>query len=274
MAKLEKRCIFCERPGALTAEHVWGDWVKQYVPRFGNKHTQARVFVPKPGEPAPPTVKIRAGDTIDSAPEIVCSDCNSGWLSGIQNRAKPYLIPLFEGRSCVLDAVAQRAVVSWITMATMTAEFSNNDQAYVGVPQADRSWFMRAQTVPKGWAIWIGRHKIVDQAYRWIHLSFPILDTEDLPAVVSDNDRIPNSQTTKFTIGELFFFSFSSLPGIPEGWNWQNTPRARNRLERLFPQTHMTIFWPPMVMTDAQSINYGHAYLRYSDDLAKRTGYR
>ena len=103
MSAPEKKCIFCQRAGNLTAEHIWGQWTKQYVDRQSNKHTQARVFVPKPGEPDAPSVKIRAGDALDSAPEIVCAECNSTWMSGIQNRAKPFLIPLFEGRECNLD---------------------------------------------------------------------------------------------------------------------------------------------------------------------------
>ena len=221
-----------------------------------------------------PSVKVRAGDVLDSAPKVVCGKCNSTWMSGIQNRAKPYLIPLFDGHGCFVDARVQALIASWIAVATMTAEFSNNNEAYVGVPQADRDWIRETQTVPNGWCIWIGRHKLIAQDYRWIHTSFPILDAEDLPDVVADEDRVANSQTTKFTIGELFFFSFSSLPGIAEGWNWQSIPHARNRLVRIFPHTQTSIFWPPPAMSDSQAIEYGHAYLRYSEDLAKRRGYR
>jgi hypothetical protein len=274
MSAREKKCIFCGRVGTLTAEHIWGDWTKQYVPRSSNKHTQARVYIPKPGEPEPPTTRIRAGDPLDAAPEIVCGNCNSTWMSAIQNRAKPHLIPLFEGRPCVIDAHAQALISAWIAMATMTAEFSNNDEALVGIPQADRDWLMRTQTVPKGWGIWIGKRKVGSQGYRWIHAAFPILDADDLPAVVSDKDRAPNSQTTAFTIGELYFFAFSSLPRIADGWDWRTARRARRRLERIFPQRYLAIFWPPSPMNDRDAIDFGHAFLRYSEDLAKRRGYR
>ncbi|MDE3176824.1 MAG: hypothetical protein KGM15_12045 [Pseudomonadota bacterium] len=99
----------------------------------------------------------------------------------------------------------------------MTAEFSSKGNSFVGIPQEDREWLMRTQSVPKGWAIWIGKHVMNSQSYRWVHLSFQILDFDELPPEVKPEDRRPNSQTTKFTIGHLLFYSFSSLPTIAEG---------------------------------------------------------
>lgn len=76
---------------------------------------------------------------------------------------------------------------------TMTAEFSNDGEALVGVPQQDREWLRQTQTVPSGWAIWIGRRRMTTEAYRRVHAAFPILDAAELPAVIDEKARSSNS---------------------------------------------------------------------------------
>ena len=85
------------------------------VQRTANKHNHANVFVPRPGEPEPANVRIRAGDDLDAQVQIVCSECNSGWLSQIQNAAKASLIPLFEGNRRTLDQDSQKFVATWVS---------------------------------------------------------------------------------------------------------------------------------------------------------------
>src|SRR5258708_31591639 len=133
-------CVFCGLARKMTSEHVWGEWTKGYVERTANKHNHANVFVPRPSEPEPPKVRIRAGDHLDAQVRIVCSECNSGWLSQIQNAAKPLLIPLFEGSSCTLNQNSQELVATWIAMATMTGEYLSNDRQRIAIPQSDRTW--------------------------------------------------------------------------------------------------------------------------------------
>jgi hypothetical protein len=102
-----------------------------HVPRTMNKHNHANVFVPRPGEPDPADLRIRAGDPLSSQVKVVCGDCNSGWLNRIQEAARPLLLPLFEGSSHTINAVAQAKVSTWIAMATMTGEYMSQDERRV-----------------------------------------------------------------------------------------------------------------------------------------------
>ncbi len=154
-----KSCIFCQRPRKMSAEHIWGNWTKDVVARTSNKHDSAYVTVMKPGEPQPPQVRTRAGDPLDATVPIVCEECNSGWMSEIQNRAKPHLTPLFRGEVCQVDRIAQSAIAAWIAMASTTGEYSTKFPGRIAVQQGDRDWLMKTQTAPKNWRIWIGRHQ-------------------------------------------------------------------------------------------------------------------
>jgi hypothetical protein len=74
------RCIFCERPGNLSKEHLFPDWLGAYFPRNSQTRRNAtytqwkdEAVVHRPGERSrtehghPGTKKLRK----------VCEDCNN-----------------------------------------------------------------------------------------------------------------------------------------------------------------------------------------------------
>jgi hypothetical protein len=254
---------------------VWGEWTKGYVERTANKHSHANVFVPRPGEPEPPNVRTRAGDHLDAQVHNVCAECNSGWLSRIQNDAKSILIPLFEGRPCILDEGAQKALATWVAMATITGEYLAKDRQRIAVPQSDRTWLMQNGTAPPGWAIWIGHYARQQNPVQWVKAGFPVVDADELPETVSDDDRMPTLQTTAFSVGDFYAFAMSShFPEIPKGWDWRTAPAARTLMKPVWPPTIAVIDWPPLAMTDADAHSFATSVVRYFDDLALRKGYR
>ena len=118
----DKRCIFCRSSDRLTDEHIWGDWTKTYVERASKKHAFQDIRIPKPGVHKLAENRLRAGDPLISKVRIVCAKCNSGWMSQIQERAKPFLVHLFKGQFHALNRRAQTAIAAWVAMATMTGE--------------------------------------------------------------------------------------------------------------------------------------------------------
>ena len=115
-------CIFCERPAKMTNEHVWGKWLKPYAPPGVNKHELVYATLGKIGTQDKTYTQIKAGHPLNSQVRVVCAECNNGWLSGIQERAKSHMIPLIEGQQKLIGAEAQTAIATWATMATITGE--------------------------------------------------------------------------------------------------------------------------------------------------------
>jgi hypothetical protein len=148
------RCIFWE-PNTphtrLSREHIWGKWLKAYVQSTMKKHHMQGEVVGRPGTPISIKSTIRAGDPLKSKIKIVCEACNNGWMSRIQQRAKPFLIPLIEGSTSVLGTVAQKAIATWCVMATMTAEYLTHDLTSIAISQADRDWFRDHGSPPENW---------------------------------------------------------------------------------------------------------------------------
>ena len=112
-----------------------------------------------PSTPNVSTVKIRAGDPLRSKVRVVCETCNNTWLSAIQDAAKPLLIPMFDGATCVLGHEKQLTIATWISMATMTAEFLLHGKTQISVQQADRDWLRLNNRPPPDWRIWVGHYR-------------------------------------------------------------------------------------------------------------------
>jgi hypothetical protein len=270
-----KRCIFCGVAAKMSAEHVWGDWTKDYVARTSNKHNHANVFVPRPGKPEPTAVRIRAGDPLDSKVYVVCLPCNNGWLSAIQNQSKDLLIPLFDGRTCDLSPEDQSILATWMAMATMTGEYLSSDRSRIAVPQSHRTWLMDYKRPPAGWVIWAGHYERLNWPAQWVKAGFPIVDADELPEEMSDDEKRPTMQTTAFTVGKLFVFAMSSeFAEIPAGWDWRTAPLARTKLVKIWPTTGQAVGWPPPTMSDADADAFAGAVMFYFEELAQQRGFR
>jgi hypothetical protein len=145
-----RTCIFCQQPKPMSQEHIWGDWLKAHIPLAMNKHNMQAVRINQPGEPTTGNIFLRAGDPLRSTVKVVCADCNNQWLSEIQSRAKPFLIPLIKGERTALGTDAQQRVSAWCAMATMMAEYIDRDPHTIAVPQSDRDWLLNNGTAPPG----------------------------------------------------------------------------------------------------------------------------
>jgi hypothetical protein len=127
----------------MTNEHVWGNWLKPHVRGITNKHFLHQRIVGKQGTRDRHALQIRAGASpLHSKVAIVCTDCNSSWLSRIQENAKPHLLPLLEGKTnIVIGATAQKAIATWATMATITGEFIHRRLSSIAISNEARETF-------------------------------------------------------------------------------------------------------------------------------------
>ena len=269
-----KNCIFCGAAGKLSDEHIWGGWTSKYVPRPTNKHNFHSVVATTPTQEKSEPLRIVPGDPLNSKVRVVCKPCNNGWLSQIQEKAKPYLIPLFDGQTATLGKEAQRWIATWAAMATMTGEYLSRDMQNVAVPQQERTKFMRTRRPPQNWRIWIGKYEREKWAGQWRHNSFPIYSEDKIMEVTASGKRLPNHQTTSFIIGKLFVHVFSGhFRGIIMRWDWQNAPRALNALRQVWPIEQNVVHWPGAVMTDRDASDFAMAFIRRSAEIASKTRY-
>jgi len=236
----------------MSDEHIWGKWIKDYIRADRKKHHIHLTRIPSPKSPNITELRIRAGDPLSANVHVVCIDCNSTWMSRIQQETKPILIPLFQSKTTGLGPKAQAQLALWCTMATMTGEFIDRDPLGQGVTLAERQFFRQQSEIPPNWRIWIARYRRYKWKGEWIHLTVPILGPEDVPGIQPGDSAKPNTQTTTFVIGELYVHVMSSSghPDLTAKWNWPAFSRLTRLLIQIWPPKESFIAWPPESLTD------------------------
>lgn len=271
-ASAVEKCIFYEPSKShlpLDYEHVWGKWLKKIVRSDMNKHHLREREIGRPRSADKTKVTLRAGDPLQMSLKIVCKACNSGWMSRTQNDAKPFLIPLIQGRKTVLGEKGQKAIAAWCAMATMTGEYSVRDENAVAVSQAERNWIRDQGSPPENWKIWIGYYP--SRKGGWNHYVVPVLGSEDGAKITDEGFALPNSQTTTFAIGNLFVHVFSSTgdPDMVAKWEWPLGTRIALNLPRIFPSKESVIVWPSNGLSEAEVRQVSSLFERVIDGASR-----
>jgi hypothetical protein len=92
-----RQCAFCPSTASLTGEHLRSDWVNKLLE--GRTH---RYDIYQRSYGTSPTQWT--GKRFDVKAKVVCGDCNSGWMSRVDNDAKYCLqdIILYDCKVCIL----------------------------------------------------------------------------------------------------------------------------------------------------------------------------
>ena len=155
-----RKCIFCDEPGKISKEHIFGLWLRKLFPR--DKHTTHTsiytAWLDESGSHTPAEKRDRLQGHVGSKSlKVVCQQCNSGWLSQLETHIQPTLIPLITGERRNLTESEQTLLATWATKIAMVAEhFRPIDD---GISQDERTWLMNELTPPAKWFVWIAAYE-------------------------------------------------------------------------------------------------------------------
>jgi hypothetical protein len=263
MARPQRFCIFCGKAG-LTHEHVWADWLKKFIPKDMVEHDSLFAIVHTTH--SEPRRKKRAGDLRSRRLRVVCKSCNSGWMSRLQEKAKPCLLPLVLGEVTAFDVDTQSILTAWIAMFVMVAEYFN--PATVTSTQEQRSFLMHSGKAPtENWKIWIGDFERVNWKGQLVHFTVPISSPLHRPETMDNGLPRPNTQTMTFVVGRLFVHVASSVIDIFEDWRLARP----DLLKQIWPIRRNIIGWPPKIaVTDRIADDIAGEFHRRSDEVGRR----
>lgn len=207
--------------------------------------------------------KLRQGSIFTKKLRVVCgkrddtTKCNNTWMSGIEEAAKPYLIPLFKGEKIILNRQQQLSVAAWIAIKTVIAEyfFVNN----VAITKDERTYIWKNKMPPLHWKIWLARYQGTEWSpARYSHHGFQLNFSPTIEHYLLSPKYVEhaqcNSQSSTFVIGELIIHVISSV-------HQDLVSQIRSNLQQLWPSPedpfihplHKEIIWPPsLVLNDDQ----------------------
>ena len=100
------KCLYCSYEGVLSQEHVLPDWLSNAFPPHSRKSYK---ILERPdfmdfSRRSHVNRKFYSQNKAiyDSKVYNVCRECNNGWMSNLQNIAKPFVISLGRGNGIIL----------------------------------------------------------------------------------------------------------------------------------------------------------------------------
>jgi hypothetical protein len=235
------KCIFCDSMG-ITKEHMWADWLRKYIPRQLQNHaTSFAKYHPDIIERA---IVTRTGDPHSRRIKCVCGNCNNGWMSQIQESAKPYIIPLLRGIPVAFSRNSQTILATWITMMVMVAEHLNTEM--VSISAEERRQFSADQKPLLNWRIWIGHHAAITHPL-FSHSVMSFAAEQEIQRLGLNAAEAANTQTTTILLGKHFLIHVMSSA---VAWNiiqmWRLPPEIAAGLVEIWTVRYQYAAWPPL----------------------------
>lgn len=256
-------CVFCGgRP--LTKEHLWPKWMGEAFPAMNEG---ADHFRTPPGGGPP---KRWSATPFSRTVRALCRPCNNGWMSEIERRTKPLLLPLFLGDSVELDPERQTILATWVMGKVLVhayAEIRPNP-----IPRSHYDYYYAHKRPPAGTAIWLGAHtpRVYDDG-RSLVLQGRAHPIQPRPGVKSESiDEFYRVKAKAYglTLGfgdaafQLFGSDYLDAGALPP------SDDARPALRRIWPAGPRTT-WPPPIRLTAAIGDLSQLHLAFISSIAE-----
>jgi hypothetical protein len=238
-------CRFCGATNRqITKEHVWPDWLRDYLPPVSELHDIERY--------SPGTKRQRLPQPfLRTTVRAFCDGCNSGWMADIEAAAKPIVGPMVVGRAMDLDADAQQIVANWVALKGLVAAVTSNLEQEI--PNSHYRHVHNFQGAPPDtMRVWVSRRRnLADAPTGRLHIFdfhfMPVSNKFRQFPIPPDVERYRREggvfNGTIFQVGHFFALAFQhDWPGL------RTYPKpgseAVDALPPIWP-IGPTVHWPP-----------------------------
>ncbi len=230
-------CIFCGgRP--VSKEHIWSEWTYEYIPRAASNHSTATFRATNPLFGQHDT-KRHNGAVNSRKIHAVCETCNNGWMSVLENAAKPHLIRLFCGKPISLSEPEQKVIATWVVMKCMVLEWYQQADQLCSTP-AERLFLKENLAPPQKWKVLIATQSSAKWRVAW-NRSGSMVGTAPLGEGIALPDEMAvNLQTFTLGFGRLLVNAiYNRVPNL----NFHPTVSLMRFLRQIWPFS-AGVDWP------------------------------
>lgn len=193
------------------------------------------------------TTYERPGHLFTLKNRVVCESCNNGWMSEVEDLAKPILLKLISGTSCELSKNETSSISFWIAMKLVTAEFAEKAENLEVTPFSERKAMMEKRQIPNYFNIFIGSHSTGHNS-AWLRSSWTMALSPLGPDPKLEG-RERNSQSVSFIIGPIFIFVINirlNSFDINANFNF-------GKLKKIHPSNRDFLKWPQKPLRKIQT---------------------
>jgi len=149
-------CIFCGGR-VSTKEHAFPQWI---LDRVGDVWVTTEVTFGATGEHRRWIGRRRKAH---ARVRYLCVTCNGGWMSDLENRARPTLNAMMSDFTLRLDAAEQQLVAAWCIKTAMVFECTGPRGGWF-YSDGERARFRSSLSLPEHTFVWLGRFQRSDQS--------------------------------------------------------------------------------------------------------------
>jgi len=234
-------CVFCgAKPNS--GEHVWPNWLRNIMPDRGKVRYHRSVQDLRTGLSAE---NDWPGRDYDLTVNCVCNACNTGWMSRLEDKAKPLLQSMAVGNGRDLYATGQRTVAAWTVLKAMMFNGKDRDDPIPAIHHRDLYASRDDPRPPRDTQVWVGAHSLKG------------VDVQKHFALTADRGGVAetNAYGTTFTVGHLVLQVFGHE--VREGTKRNLTGTLAKTLTQVWPVSADKVVWPPelvMSPTDLSTV--------------------
>ena len=235
---MARACIFCEKEGNLSKEHLWPSWLsKMYVRKGDEKHTfGSQSYMNK--TIVNDGVYERPGHLFSLKNRVVCCSCNNGWMSEVEEETKAILLKMLNGQKFKISNEELRIFSFWVAMKIVTAEFAEKKESLNVTPLNERRLMMEERKIPSFFNIFLGVHSTGHNS-AWLRHSSTMSFSPSGPTPPLEG-RQRNAQSISFMIGPIFIYVLNVrlLGFVPE------QHFKFGKIKRIWPSKMNFLKWP------------------------------
>lgn len=150
----KRLCVFCQQPNKITREDVFPKWLIEAITPLIDDVTISSSSQPtRTGKP-------------EAVVNVVCTQCNSGWMSRIQADVKPFLLPMMlEPKVMQLTPEQCHKLSCWAFMTAILLNFGHPKSEQSPITPFVYHRFYRDKVPPTNCFIFFGFYAGFDAAF-------------------------------------------------------------------------------------------------------------
>ncbi len=227
-----RKCLFCNQR-VSSKEHAWPLWLLRVLRPLGI--ARATIHAERGGQSPKSWQVVDDGMTV----RCVCASCNNGWMSELENAAKPVIERLLSDGRKTLNADDQQRLSTWAMKNAMVFEAVRSGQPKF-YSDHERQVLRGSGLPPRRTTVWIA--KCVNQPHAYS-------SALDLSGAVDGTTQRVDAYVTTMAFGSLALQVLSGR--LPEGVPATTTVTAELRpgpwdevVLRVWPIAANEIEWP------------------------------
>ena len=141
-------CTFCDNP-ADSGEHLWPDWVHEFIRRNGIDLVGLRVQIGN----QPEVIEFDLEKKIDT----VCKKCNNTWMSEYEQKNRPRFLKMLQNEPFTLDPGGMKIITEWAVLKSMVLESDKTQHGFEPFYTREECIALREHhQIPARTRVWVG----------------------------------------------------------------------------------------------------------------------